>query len=106
MKPVEFKEQNVVFGKGQPQYQDLPAYLNRTQETGEAVTCWELSKEEIEEIVKTKRIWLNQLTFHSPFQPIVPSVSMPWMPCKVNCDQGDYHKGGKCDKNGCYEVSK
>lgn len=24
-------------------------------------------------------------------------------PCHVNCDQGDFHKGGKCDKNGCYD---
>ena len=108
MKPVEFKEQNVVFGKGQPESQDLPAYLNRTKETGEAVTCWEISDEELEEIVKTKRIWLNQLTFHSPFQPIAPSISKPdcLKKAKVKCpeclkeiSQHEYFMfGGLCEE--------
>lgn len=71
MIPVEFKGSNTVFGKDQPQYQPLPALV---LEDGQVVTCWELTDEEIDEIVKNKRMYINQMTFMSPLQPILPSV--------------------------------
>lgn len=39
MKPVEFKHQNIVFAKDQPEYQPLPA-LRIDSPTGEVVSCW------------------------------------------------------------------
>ena len=39
MKPVEFKHQNVVFAKDQPEYQPLPALRLDTPE-GEVISCW------------------------------------------------------------------
>jgi hypothetical protein len=45
MKPVEFKQQNVVFAKDQPEYQPLPALRLNTPE-GEVISCWRLSFKE------------------------------------------------------------
>lgn len=73
MKPTEFEGQNVVFAKDQPQYQPLPAFKNDSQQ-GEVVQCWQLSDEEIETIVKTKRMWVMQMTFNAPLQPILLST--------------------------------
>lgn len=70
MEAVEFKGQNVVMGKDQPQYRPLPA-LRIMDEQGQAITCWEVSDEELEEIIKTRRIYLSQLTFNQPLQPVM-----------------------------------
>ena len=69
MKPVEFPGHNVVFAKDQPEYLPLPA-LRVPGPEGEVITCWELSDEELEEIKRTKRIYLSQWTFNNPLQPI------------------------------------
>lgn len=71
MKPIEFEGVNVVYGKDQPEYQPLPA--NRAS-NGTIITCWELSPEEKEEILKTGKLWFSQLTFNKPMQPILPSA--------------------------------
>lgn len=69
MKPIEFPEQNVVFAKDQPEYNPLPAH--RTDDRESAVTsCWELSDEDLAEIARTRRIYVTQLTFRHPLQPI------------------------------------
>lgn len=68
MKPVEFKGQNVVFGEGQPEYQPLPALR---MPDGEVITCWEISDDELKLIQETKRIYLKQLTFNNPIQPVM-----------------------------------
>lgn len=67
MKPIEFKEQNVVFAKDQPEYQPLPAF---TYPDGVVVCCWEMSKEEIEEVAKTGKIWVSLSTFKQPLMPM------------------------------------
>lgn len=41
MKPKEFKGQNIVFAKDQPEYQPLPALR---MPDGEVITCWGLSE--------------------------------------------------------------
>lgn len=66
MKPIKFKESNVVFGKGQPEYQPLPALRF---EDGETLTCWKLSLKELLRVIFTRRIWVAQLTFNRAFQP-------------------------------------
>mgnify|MGYP003496589326 CR=1 FL=1 len=69
MKPTEFKGSNIVFGANQPEYQPLPALALRDQE-GTIITCWELTEEELQEVIATKKIYLQQLTFNRPLQPV------------------------------------
>lgn len=74
MQPLKFKECNTVFAANQPEYLPLPAYKNPDDESGNVITCWELTESEIEYIVKNKHIFLSQLTFNSALQPIRPFV--------------------------------
>lgn len=74
MKPIEFSEQNVVFGKNQPEYIPLPTLLATD---GSATTCWEFEPGELEEIQKTGKIWFSQLTFFQPLQPVRPHAFKP-----------------------------
>lgn len=73
MNPVKFPGHNVVFAEDQPEYQPLPALL---MPDGEVITCWQLDAEELEEITRTGKIYLSQLTFNTPLQPILPMVSL------------------------------
>jgi len=66
MKPIEFPEQNTVFAKDQPEYQPLPALVDKQQ----VISCWELSDDEIKTILETKKIWLSLMTYGYPLQPI------------------------------------
>jgi hypothetical protein len=66
MKPIEFKEQNVVFGKDQPEYIPLPALRF---EGGTVVTCWKLSWKEAIKVLFMRKIWHSMLTFNNPLQP-------------------------------------
>jgi len=68
MKPIDFEGSNIVFGKDQPEYLPLPARI--LPEQGEVVTCWEVPDEDLAEIIRTGRIWLSQLTFGHPLQPL------------------------------------
>lgn len=67
MKPIEFKEQNVVFGKDQPEYKPLPALVFQD---GEVVTCWKLSLKELFKVVFTRKIYISTQTFCKPLQPL------------------------------------
>ena len=73
MKPVEFKGQNVIFGNDQPEYLPLPALR---MPDGEVITCWELSDEEMMDIIQTKRIYLSQLTFNQSLHPVMLKVNL------------------------------
>lgn len=74
MTPIKFTEQNVVFAENQPEYQPLHAFLDKGQ-LGQQITCWQLSDEEIEVIVKEKKLWVSQMTFHKPAMPLLFSVN-------------------------------
>lgn len=76
MKPTEFKESNVVLGEGQPQYQNLPAYMApKTDPSGTVITRWNIeSPDEMKDILLRGCIWFSQQTFHKPFQPMLPSA--------------------------------
>lgn len=67
MIPVKFPEVNAIFGEVQPQYEPLPVLLFSD---GQAVSCWQLSKEEKARVAETGQIWLSQLTFNRPLQPV------------------------------------
>lgn len=73
MKPIEFKGQNLVFGANQPEYQPLPALKLHD---GQVITCWQLTDEELEEVIKNKCIYLQQMTFNTPLQPVYLSVGL------------------------------
>ena len=68
MKPVVFEGHNTVFAKGQPQYRSLPAFVDAE---GKVIQCWELSEADIKTITETKQIWVMQMTFNEPLQPIL-----------------------------------
>ena len=66
MKPIEFKEQNTVYGKDQKEYQPLPALRS---ESGEVLSCWKLSWKELLRLIFTRKIWVATMTFNQPLQP-------------------------------------
>jgi len=68
MKPVEFKHQNIVFAKDQPEYQPLPALKLSTVE-GEVISCWKLSFRERFRILFLGRVWLSLMSFNEPLTP-------------------------------------
>jgi hypothetical protein len=74
MKPVEFKHQNVVFAKDQPEYQPLPA-LRIDSPTGEVVSCWKLTPKERIKIIFTGRVWLSLMSFNKPLTPSFLAVN-------------------------------
>lgn len=69
MKSVDFPGCNVQLGKGQEEYFTLPA-MHMQDEEGTIYTCWELSDEELEQVKKTKRVYVRNLTFNQGFSPI------------------------------------
>lgn len=74
MRPIEFEEQNCIYAKDQPEYLPLPAH--RTED-GQVTSCWELDEDEIQQIIRDKKIYLTLLTFGDPLQPIMISVVNP-----------------------------
>jgi hypothetical protein len=71
MKPIEFPEVNTIYAKDQPEYIPLPCHKT---ESGDVISCFELSEEEIQEIIETKKLWLSVRTFNKPLQPIFLST--------------------------------
>lgn len=70
MKPIEFKEQNLVFGENQKEYLPLPVLSK-----GKGVlSCWKLSDEEKKKILETGEIWHISLNFNKPLQAIFMST--------------------------------
>ncbi len=81
MKPIEFEQMNTIFSKDSKVYMPLPAEVKdlvvegpngeqREFGNGRVITCWELSDEDIAEIVKNKKVWLGILTYGEPLQPV------------------------------------
>ena len=60
-RPVQFPEANFTW-KGWPadddeiEVEDLPAYRTKY---GLTISCWELSPEEIAEVARTGKVWIN-----------------------------------------------
>lgn len=78
MDAIDFPERNVELAKDQPEYQTLPV-LSEPEKEGQPMTCcFQLTKEEILEIVATGQIWHTQWTFGAPFQPIRMSTQKPF----------------------------
>jgi len=70
VRPVNFAGANITFAKDQPEYLPLPAYLYDADGRGCATTCWELDDDDLRRVLTTRRIWVQQLTFGRPLQPL------------------------------------
>lgn len=74
MQPVEFKHQNIVFAKDQPEYQPLPA-LRIDSPQGEVISCWRMSFKERLKVLFYGRVWLSLMSFNKPLTPSYMSVN-------------------------------
>lgn len=74
MKPVEFKHQNIVFAKDQPEYQPLPALIIDSPK-GEVVSCWRLSFKERIQVLIFGRVWMSLMSFNKPLTPSYLAVN-------------------------------
>ena len=68
MKAQEFKEQNIVFAKDQPEYLPLPGHKIKNNE-GEFIFCMGLSFMERVRVLFNGHIWCSLLTFNGPLTP-------------------------------------
>lgn len=68
MKALEFKEQNLVFAKDQPEYLPLPVFKNDSPK-GEVIFCMGLSFMERLRVLISGKIWVRLLTFNKPLTP-------------------------------------
>lgn len=76
MIPIDFPETNCVFAKDQSQYIPLPAHRDETQESV-VTSCWLLTWKEALRLLLTGRLWIQQMTYRSSLQPILPSAEKP-----------------------------
>jgi hypothetical protein len=76
---IEFKEQTVVVAKDQPQYQPLPAHVDKSSPEGKLTCCWEFSLRERIKLLFTGKVWHQVLTFNNSLQPQLLLVDKPPM---------------------------
>ncbi len=68
MKPLKFKEQTTIVAKGQPQYGDLPAFIEEGG-MGQVVFCMGLGFWERIQVLITGRIWVSLCMFGKDVTP-------------------------------------
>ncbi len=62
MDPVKFKGYNSLVAKDQKRYNTLPALIIQPKgQLNHCITCWELTDEEMMDLVKTKRLYIVTL---------------------------------------------
>jgi hypothetical protein len=96
MKPIEFKEQNTVYAKDQPEYLPLPAFKNDSF-YGEVISCWKLTLKERIILLFTGKLWSQFLTFNKPLTPSFFTVNKKEL--LVNKENSKNNK--KCNCNNC-----
>lgn len=74
MKAVEFKHQNIVFAKDQPEYIPLPA-LKIDSTEGYVISCWKMTFIERIKVLFTGKVWLSLMSFNKPLTPSSLSVN-------------------------------
>lgn len=78
MRPVNFKEQNVVYAENQEPYLPLPAYKH--SDSWQCVTsCWGLDFKERLKVLFIGKVWLTMPTFTKPLTPAKIEVNKPMM---------------------------
>lgn len=86
MIPINFPQQSYVLAKDQPEYIPLPVCV-RLQDpedpnsTKKYTSKFKLSDLEIEQIIRTKCIYISQ--FGDCFHPILPQIDSPFLVCKI-----------------------
>ena len=75
MKPVKFKGHNAIFAENQPEYTALPSYRDASDKDCRVTTCWKLSFTDKVKVLLWGKVWLQQLTFHQPLQPVFLTVT-------------------------------
>lgn len=68
MRPIEFKHQNIVFAKDQPEYIPLPA-LKIASNEGQVISCWKMTLVERIIVLFTGKVWLSLMSFNKPLTP-------------------------------------
>lgn len=76
MIPVQFPEANATLAREQDEYEPMSVY-HFGDAQGRVACCFRLSPAEIEEICRTRTLWVQQLTFGWRFQPIGLSTQRP-----------------------------
>lgn len=68
MEAIEFKEQSIVIGKDQDEYNDLPAFQHH-DECQTVTFCWRPSFRERVSLIFGGKVWHSVMTFGAPLQP-------------------------------------
>ena len=68
MRPIDFKERNVIYVVDQPEYISLPAYQSPLPE-GYVISCWKLTFVERLRVLFMGKMWMNLMMFHEPLTP-------------------------------------
>lgn len=81
MVPASFDESNAVLGKpeGMTDEQCPPLSVLRVMSSDSiplVISCWKLTKEEVEELLKTGRLWL--IIYGMTMPPVALTVNKPW----------------------------
>ena len=71
MKPIEFRNQNTIYAKDQPEYLPLPAHKT---EDGQVTSCWYLTWVERIKVLFKGKIYFTVSTFNQPLQPQRPHI--------------------------------
>lgn len=97
MKPIDFPQRNSMLAEHQPEYQTVPVFVeqkevivpNRPNDPQLAImtqivpwsmtAVYELSDEEITEIIANKKIFYRQMLFGNNFQPMFLSTKDPFI---------------------------
>jgi hypothetical protein len=74
MKPIKFPFANITFAKNQPEYMPLPAWTDGNQ----VVSGWSMTWLERIKVLLSGVIWIRQVTFGQPLQPLRPQVPSPF----------------------------
>ncbi len=74
MTPQNFPEATHLAADEQPEYLLLPVAAIGDR----AVSCWELTPAELEQIKTTRRVWVTHLTGGGPLQPLMLTVEKPF----------------------------
>ena len=79
MKPIQFKEQNIVYSKDDPNYMPLPAHRVEGDPSGTVICCWQLTEEERKQVAETGVLWHSIMTFGHPLQPQYLATENPFI---------------------------
>jgi hypothetical protein len=92
MKAIDFPQVNLRLAENQPEYETLPVFADvRTVQTEKGprnvvwsmTVCYELSDEEIAEIIANKKLFYRQMLFGEQFQPVFLSTKDPFIPANA-----------------------